>query len=270
MFNKKIALSNIDYLLKKQNKKIGELEQKAEVATGYVSRLKKEDNTSNPSIEFLTAAAEYLDIDLNSLISININELSEDDIYINKFINDIEKKTDSYQVHWRKQSIKELKKTSSTNDLRHPLFTNWCKYDEFHEPAYYYIKYESQSHPDDEFNVNGCFYYINIPGGRVFITSVGADSYKDEIQMHELYIIKNDMPTLLAYWKSDEENVFGDRIKRLYEKAKNSESHPKLSIDILDSIDAFMGDENKRKKIEEEEKKDAVAKLNDSDNLPFY
>lgn len=54
MFDKRLFISNIYQLAKERSVKIGDLEKKAGVSVGYLSRINKEDSNTVPTIDFVT------------------------------------------------------------------------------------------------------------------------------------------------------------------------------------------------------------------------
>ena len=58
-FNKNRLFDNISYLIKKNDLKIGEIENGAGVSAGYIARASK-DEKSKPGIEFVMKVAELL------------------------------------------------------------------------------------------------------------------------------------------------------------------------------------------------------------------
>ena len=72
VFDKKILLENISYLLKEKEMKIGELEAAAKVSTGYISRITKEEN-SKPGIEFIMNVAEVLNVGMDTLLKVDLS-----------------------------------------------------------------------------------------------------------------------------------------------------------------------------------------------------
>ena len=67
-FDKRRFLDNVYYLAKQRDIKIGVLEANANLSTGYLARLNKDDNKSVPSIEVLVSFAEMLDVSMDSCL----------------------------------------------------------------------------------------------------------------------------------------------------------------------------------------------------------
>ena len=86
-FDKRRFLDNVYYLAKLRNIKIGVLEANANLSTGYLARLNKEDNKSVPSIEVLVSFAEMLDVSMDSLINCDLEPMSGNDIYVCEFLD---------------------------------------------------------------------------------------------------------------------------------------------------------------------------------------
>ncbi len=72
MFDKKTCLANIRMLLRNSEIKIGQIEKAAGCQPGYMSRLEKDGNTAEPSVEFLTVAAHMLKSSIDAIIFSNL------------------------------------------------------------------------------------------------------------------------------------------------------------------------------------------------------
>lgn len=72
-FNKTLCFSNIRELLRQNpDVKIGQIEKEAGIRLGYMSRLEKDGNTSEPSMEFVVTAAKLLKVSVDTLISVDL------------------------------------------------------------------------------------------------------------------------------------------------------------------------------------------------------
>lgn len=84
-YDKYQVFSNIRYHLNKNpNVKIGQIEKATGIRLGYMARLIKEDNNTEPSVKFICKAAQMLGISVNQLIYSNIGLDNE---YISSFLN---------------------------------------------------------------------------------------------------------------------------------------------------------------------------------------
>ena len=109
-FNREICLKNVDYLLTKQNKKLGELEEKSGNYPGYLSRMKSGKSSSDPSIEFLMTAAEELNVPLELLVSSDLTEMTSTEEFILKFLNKVIDNTKKDELRWTRETISQLEK----------------------------------------------------------------------------------------------------------------------------------------------------------------
>ena len=128
-FDKKRCMSAIYAIAKEKGVKIGDLEKEANVSTGYLSKLNKEENTSSPSIELLVAVARVLGVTIDMLVYSEYEGLSSNEKYMLKFLDRLIKKTLSGELQWEKETKKQLLNLECGYDLsgeayvRHPLFT---------------------------------------------------------------------------------------------------------------------------------------------------
>ena len=85
-FNKALCIQNIRYLLSKKDVRLGDIERASGNYPGYLSRLEKPDNTTDPSIEFLMNAAEMLGVGLDELTKGKMEELSPNEEMLVAFL----------------------------------------------------------------------------------------------------------------------------------------------------------------------------------------
>lgn len=100
LFDKTLLLSNIRVLLREQNKKIGQLETDVNVQPGYISRLEKGTNTSDPSVEFVVSVAKELKVPLDILVKTDLSDVKLDDWQVVKFVNKLYTETQSKKIEW--------------------------------------------------------------------------------------------------------------------------------------------------------------------------
>lgn len=94
-------LNNIRFLAKKNNIYLGELEKRAGCTPGYMSRLEKSDSAM-PSVEFLLKCAESFGINVDVLVYKNIDEISPTDMFLIKFVTELERRTRKQRIHWER------------------------------------------------------------------------------------------------------------------------------------------------------------------------
>lgn len=93
-WNQELWLSNINALIKKTGKSAREVETASGVAAGYISRVKTGRNNT-VSAKFLVDSADYLNIDIETLMTVNLAQKESERIFIiktlDKLINNIKK-----------------------------------------------------------------------------------------------------------------------------------------------------------------------------------
>ena len=87
MFDKKRCIDNIYVLAKEQGMKIGDLEEKAGVSKGYLSRINKEENTSIPGIDLLASIADQFHVGIDYLVDCQLDTLTTNERFVLQFID---------------------------------------------------------------------------------------------------------------------------------------------------------------------------------------
>ena len=136
-FDKTRCFSNIRELLRRNpDAKIGQIEKEAGVRLGYMSRLEKDGNTSEPSIEFIAAAAKILNVSLDTLISINIAKLTPTEQYILDFFDKLKSDTLADKLEWHVETPGYLNSLEIETEpeygyeyVDHPLFAQQHVYE---------------------------------------------------------------------------------------------------------------------------------------------
>ena len=131
-FNKSVCFSNIRELLKDNpDVKIGQIERDAGIRLGYMSRLEKEDNTAEPSVEFIVTAAKLLNVSVDTLISFDIAGLTPTEKYLVNFVEKLKTDTMADKLNWNVISKNEMDRyeTDINGNSLHPLITSETVYD---------------------------------------------------------------------------------------------------------------------------------------------
>ena len=85
-WNQELWLSNINALIKKTGKSAREVETASGVATGYISRVKTGRNNT-VSAKFLVDSADYLNIDIETLMTVDLAQKETERIFIIKTLD---------------------------------------------------------------------------------------------------------------------------------------------------------------------------------------
>lgn len=241
-FNKTICINNIYLLAKRRKEKIGKIEEVGHVSKGYLSKLMKDDKSTNPSIDFIVSIANYLNIDINTLISCDLSELTPSEIKLLNFLDRLLKKTCDDEIIWTKhssQEFEEIKIDVKCNEkLLHPLsqpvisalsnnvsrgeYKSLFCVDEVFEPTEYFYSYD--------FNETSILF---VPVKKTLSTE---NEYNI---IFEMYTIKNNKASEL-YSSALNNSMFNEKLSCLYKAITDSLLHVHLNKDTMDIIDEFM------------------------------
>ena len=251
-FNKKLVFSNIRALIQKNpDVKIGQIEKEAGIRLGYMSRLEKEGNTSEPSVEFIVTAAKLLKVSLDTLVNVDVTVLTPTEEYLVKFFDKIKKDTIADKLDWEKETSDELNsiETDINGNTYHPLF-NLENVFEYNNPNGYpermsKVVFKSNTFGTDTYINGNCFnlrlknatfiYLMNIcesvPDPR------NPKNYAKEVWTWS----PNSTPKLLL--SSNINNPLSSVVETLYDIVNERSTHPKIESSYKNSFDAFMNDD---------------------------
>ncbi|WP_337366559.1 helix-turn-helix transcriptional regulator [Phascolarctobacterium sp.] len=206
-FDKSIYVNNIRYLANKQNKKIGDLETIAGVSTGYISRINGKDSSAALSVESLVKIANELGVNLDLLISAELDGLSSTESYLLKFIEKLTQDTNEDVAEWVKLSKWQLltsdKDTATAGyfpllQVDNPIIDKIEVEDADHK--YEYIRGDeiimATSYSSDivQSIISGDWFYFEMGyGKRVYLTEVDYEYCSNpQKKVFELYIMDYD------------------------------------------------------------------------------
>ncbi len=248
-FNKQLMLDNISYLLKETGKKIGELEADAGVSPGYISRISKEGNTK-PGIDFIINVADSLNISINTLLNVDLTEMTPNEKYLLSFLEKLNKDTLGDKLDWNCETADQLNRfeTDSNGYTDHPLLS----YETFYEEGegdypneVSRVVFVSKSFNcktgiyGDCFNLrlkNGSILYImNIT--KSIYRSNDPDAFAKEVWMYTPdtgahFLCSNNVMSPLS-----------DLVEEVYATVSERMKHPKIKRELQYVIDAFMKDD---------------------------
>ena len=242
VFDKKRFLKNVYYLAKIKQIKIGVLEASANVSTGYLARLNKEDNKSVPSIEVLVSFSDMLGVSMDSLISCDLESMSGNDKYICEFLDKLIFDTTNNKYVWIKEDAGILHSTE--RGVEHPLLNNVGNYQFFNN------HYQSQFRPSEEVELDGSQYYVKICQNAslylmstlVSLKSMNTDETKVEKEI-ELYFVKDQTVRIICRKHYMQHSPFDEKLLQLRQAADNSTQHVNLDEDLREVIDHFMAEQ---------------------------
>lgn len=240
-FDKKRCLDNIYFLAKQKGKKIGELEELANVSTGYLSRANKEDSTSKLTIDLIAAIAQALEVSIDKLVSYDLSGLSPNERRIVDFIEKLELDTVNGDVVWDKQSPPPLEDIESFSDGS----TSCCLFRHRNHIPFY----NSYFFPNQRTELAGSYYTYDMDEEvRIVLAKVNhADAQGDDFELYfyveNNYDHSNFMEPVCGTCPT-KETQFDTILSRLYSTVVEAGQNVKLSQVARNIINRYMGDQS--------------------------
>ena len=249
-FNPKVLFDNVDFLIKSENRKIGEVESDAGVSAGYISRTSK-DGGSRPGIDFIMNIAKVLHVSIDTLLKVDISSLTPTERYLISFLKKLEHDTVHDLLAWERVSAESLNnmETDQNGITNHPLF-------DFHR---FYEEGESE-YPEEvsrvvfvsnSFGVHtsihgDCFELRLKNGAYLHLMNISKSEYRtndSEVFAKEIWMsIPGQEPQYLCSDHGD--SKLAEFINNLYAAVAENTKHPKVKQEFRYIIDSFMKGEN--------------------------
>lgn len=252
-FDKKTFFQNVSYLLTIQNKKIGDLESRAGVRVGYMSRVKKPESSAEPSINFVATAAKFLGVSIDSLLYDNYESMTETEKYIVSFLEKLVKETKEDSLDWEVETPNELLRVVANHEgeINHPLYTPsyTIEDDGLPIPDYANVEFYSKSFGSNT-RIAGDCYNIKIKGDTwLYIMYVTENGFVKELKdgddpfdfRKEIWVYKKGEKQFLC--DSAPMSIMKGVVEELYNTIEESFKHPRISRSFKVDMDAFMNDE---------------------------
>lgn len=242
-YSKKRFLSNLAYLMKKKNIRIGEIETAANLSAGYFSRIKGEENDSQcPNIEALYAIAEKLEVTLDFLLNSDLETLTETEEYILNFLNVVTTSTQNKKMDWEK----EYKERSDGNS-KHILNDVIALTDEDGDCYGQEVLYNSLF-TNKLYKLKNDICWLDWGERKLLLTQVVEINKQlnemDSPAEYELYMVIGKDRKKIVNGSPDTKRVFYKTLENLYAIALKSTEDVRLDTDvkkemknILDTID---------------------------------
>lgn len=250
-FNKTLCFSNIRELIKDNpDVKIGQIEKEAGIRLGYMSRLEKGDNAAEPSVEFIVTAAKLLNVSVDTLISVDLANLTATEKYLVSFIEKLKSDTIAEKINWDVESDYDLNRylTDINGNSMHPLFSletfyrqSECEYPEQVTENVYVSKTFGPNTC-----INGDCFNLRLKNGSTFyLMNLVKDVHrtKDEsafVKEAVMYVPRGKTQVLAT---TQDEYPIGHLLEELYSTVKDRMKHPQVNNDVMTAIDAFMKDD---------------------------
>jgi transcriptional regulator with XRE-family HTH domain len=231
-FYKTLLGKNIKFLATQKGIKVGDIETEAGVSTGYLSRLSNEDNKNNfPIMDLIFLISNKLDVSVNTLLSVDLSNLTPNEILLSKFFDKLSKDTQDNKLVWELESKTKLDECKQKG--KHPLFLS-------NDPGFTNAEYYYHSAYDSTAVIGGDCYKVIVGNKWLYLMCVNRPD-KDS-KGYELYFVSSNYNGIViekickAYSGSDLYNQIVD----LRNQAAESSRHVKLSDSVRDTINFYM------------------------------
>lgn len=255
-------VDNAYFLCKSKGVKISEVEIKASVSSGYLSRLKGEKNPK-PNADVIVATSDTFSVPVDVLLNYKLDVLTPSERYIVDFLEKLIKDTVEDKLFWEKQTKKYL----SCPDVEHPLFSKRSLY---RDSKVEYNCYESRfpkptfSYSDDEQGEieeveeicieDDCFKLEMPKGYTLYLMRTCYGPYEDGDALggtgYEVYMVRegdinnpDEIIPLCDGHDCSEGSLFATQLRQVYTLVVEACGHVKLREDVKAALDIFMNGE---------------------------
>lgn len=253
-------VDNVYYCCKAKGVKIGEIEGKAEVSSGYLSRLKGDKNPK-PNADVIVAASDVLGVPVEVLLNYRLDELTPSERYIVDLLAKLVKDTVDDKLFWEKESKGYL--AANNNKLEHPLFdkrtahydskiTYNCYESRFPKPTYEYEDEQGVEEVEEDIDIFDDCFKLQMPKGyMLYLMRTCYGPFEDGDALggtgYEVYMVAEgdinnpeEVIPLCDGRDFSKENLFGKQLKQLYTVVVEACGHVKLRNDVKAALDVFM------------------------------
>ncbi|MBR4385401.1 MAG: helix-turn-helix transcriptional regulator [Treponema sp.] len=232
-FDKTLLGKNIKFLATQKGIKVGDIETEAGVSTGYLSRLANEDNKKNfPIMDLIFLISNKLDVSVNTLLSVDLSNLTPNEILLSQFFDKLSKDTQNNKLIWELESKSKLEECKQQGN--HPLFFPVHPGD-FGTEFYYHSTFDSEA------VIAGDCYKVIVGNKWLYLMCVSKEY--DYINGYELYFISSNYqgyPNIEQICKAYSESDLYNQIVDLRNQAAESSRHVKLSDSVRSSINEYL------------------------------
>lgn len=238
-FDKTILFRNIRKLMNTTGVKLGQIEKDAHCQPGYMSRLEKAGNTTDPTVEFVVTAAKMLDVSVDLLIHSDLGRMTETELYILRFLNNLIKDTKTDSLPWKINNMGRYEKSGPIGTAEgDPLFNYLVGIDLRTDSVQYMSMFTNKT-----LRCVGNNYMTELKetGAKLYIMNCVDDSAKqNEVkQFYEMYIVnEKKVNPLLCTAKTGE--TLQRAVKRLFEVVEISATHVHINDEVRTIIDLYL------------------------------
>lgn len=242
-FDKYPCLANIRALVEQKGVKLGDIERAAGMTAGYMSRLEKEGNNSDPSVEFLVTAAKMLGVGLEELIYGKVGKLQPAEEKVFNFLQMLKRQTVSSKLFWQGWYGDDYQALNPEDEKAKKLHDSIPLLMVVNLNGRQYVSVDSMFERKDSVRLDGyCVSCDFSEDSRVIIMKCQENGIL--IQPNNFYEVymqgaDNAYHPLLSTKKMTE-NQLSALVPALYEEARKTISDVRLTPDVESMIDAFM------------------------------
>lgn len=247
-FNKALCFSNIRELLRQNpDVKIGQIEKEAGVRLGYMSRLEKEGNTAEPSMEFIVSAAKLLKVSIDTLISVDLTGFTPTEQYIVNFFDKLKSDTLQDKLDWNRESAFNLNRMEADIDenIYHPLFSKETFFEETecdYPEEVTRIVFNSKTFGPHTYIAGDCFNLRLKNGTTLYLMDIEKSVHRtNDVSAFSkeawMYVPYKGSQLLVT---SQDDTPVAPLLEVLFSVVKQRMEHPKVNKDVMYAIDSFM------------------------------
>ena len=245
---KRTCISNIYFLAKRNGIKIGDIEARAELSAGYISRLSKEDNKTPLSLDMVLAASELFEVSVESLLTCNFEAMTSTQDFLLRFIDKLITDTEMNKLRWNCETADFLNSMECdiNGQVPHPLFDyieTWTPGETEYPDKISRAVFASRAFGNTTVISDNCFNLKMKNCSTLYIMKVkDDDGRRNSREAIEFWMFKSGHGRL-EYLCDDSDDILRDSIDRLYEVLQEDAKHPKMDDSVKSAIDAFMNDD---------------------------
>ena len=99
-FDNSLLINNINYLMKENGMRIGDLEKILGISAGYISRTAKEGSGKKMSIDIVWKIAQLFGVDLRILLDSNLQIPNKNSELMARFLTKLRQQTEDNKIQW--------------------------------------------------------------------------------------------------------------------------------------------------------------------------
>lgn len=249
-FHKRLFLKNVRELIKGGGIKLGQIEKDAGCQPGYVSRLEKESNSSDPSAEFIATASKHIGISMDTLNSIDFCCLTPTQKYEVSFFEKLISDSNADKLDWQRENkdILNRMETDMNGDTDHPLFSFkrfTIKNEDGFSQEEKRVVFVSDSFGLQTYIANDCFRLRLKNGSCLYLMDIERAVHKvGDISAYakEIWIFTPGAGShILA--RNNDNTQLASLVDRVFATVQGHMKLPKIKNAHKQAIDAFMKDD---------------------------